>query len=231
MWFGVRTLDFALSSMFSIIIMGQESLATRFQHLIDYVAIGYLVLLLWIPFYWFVFHTAIRFWRRVGSRAFAVALPVWLIFAAGIFLGRHALFARRLDRNALTWIVGGALFFVASWLELQTRSAFGWRRLVGLTEINPEHRLCGVIRTGVYGRIRHPRYLLYMLTILSMAFLTGGLAIFLLAFLSILLYQVVAPLEERRLLDQYGRQYEDYRRSVPRFVPRLRRTPEARISS
>ena len=138
---------------------------------------------------------------------------------------RHELLARRLERSALTWTVGGVLFFVASWLDVQTRHAFGWRRLVGLTELNPQHRLCGVIRTGIYGRVRHPRYLLYMLMILSMAFLTGAQAIFLLAFLNILMYQVLAPLEERELLDQYGPQYEDYRRSVPRFVPHLGRTP------
>ena len=47
-----------------------------------------------------------------------------------------------------------------------------------------------------------------MLMILSMAFLTGARPIFLLAFLNILLYQILAPLEERELLDQYGPQYE-----------------------
>ncbi|MGD0225842.1 MAG: methyltransferase [Terriglobia bacterium] len=207
------------------------SIATGFLRLIDYLALFYLVMLFWIPFYWFVFHAAIRIWRRVGNRAFGVALPVWLIFVTGLFISRHGLFARRLERSPLTWVVGGVLFLVASWLDVQTRHAFGWRRLVGLTELNPQHRLCGVIRTGIYGRVRHPRYLLYMLMILSMAFLTGALTIFLLAFLTILLYQVVAPLEERELLDQYGSHYADYRRSVPRFVPHLGRTPETRISS
>jgi protein-S-isoprenylcysteine O-methyltransferase Ste14 len=67
--------------------------------------------------------------------------------------------------------------------------------------------------------------------ILSMAFLTGAQLIFLLAFLNVLLYQVLAPFEERELLDQYGPQYEDYRRSVPRFLPYLRRTPANPISS
>ena len=132
------------------------------------------MLLLWIPFFWFAFHPAIRFWRRVGNRAFWVALPVWLIFAAGIIAARHELLARRLERNALTWAVGGVLFSLASWLDVQTRHAFGWRRLAGLPELNPRHRLCGVVRTGIYGRVRHPRYLLYMLMILSMAFLTGA---------------------------------------------------------
>jgi len=64
-----------------------------------------------------------------------------------------------------------------------------------------------------------------------MAFLTGAPVIFLLAFLNVLLYQMLAPLEERELLDQYGRQYEEYQRLVPRFVPHLGRTPEARRSS
>jgi protein-S-isoprenylcysteine O-methyltransferase Ste14 len=210
---------------------GHTSLANGFLHLIDYIALFYLVLVLWIPFYWLVFHTAIHFWRRWGYRAFCVALPVWLIFAAGVILSRHGLFAGRLKRSALTWAGGGVLFFLASWLDVQTRHALGWRRLAGLTELNPQHRLCGVIRTGIYARLRHPRYLLYILSILSMAFLTGAPAIFLLAFLNILMYQILAPLEERELRDQYGPQYEDYQRLVPRFVPRLGRMPEARISS
>jgi protein-S-isoprenylcysteine O-methyltransferase Ste14 len=70
-----------------------------------------------------------------------------------------------------------------------------------------------------------------MLMLLSMALLTGALAIFLLAILNILLYQILAPLEERELLDQYSLQYEAYRQSVPRFVPRLGRRPEVQISS
>jgi protein-S-isoprenylcysteine O-methyltransferase Ste14 len=198
---------------------------------VDYIALFYLVLLLWIPFYWLVFHAALRFWRRWGNRAFWVALPVWLIFAAGIIIARHGLFASRMERNALTWMAGGVLFLVASWLDVQTRHAFGWRRLAGLAELNPQHRLCGVIRDGIYARVRHPRYLLYMLMVLSMAFLTGAPAIFLLAFLNILMYQILAPLEERELLGQYGPQYKEYQRMVPRFVPHLRRPPDAGVPS
>ena len=205
----------------------QMPFAPLILRLIDYGAIFYLVLLLWIPFFWFVFHPAINYWRRLGNRSFWVALPVWLIFAVGIIASRDILLTHRLERNVLTWIVGGVLFFAASWLDVQTRHAFGWRRLAGLPEVNVRHPLCGVVRTGIYGRVRHPRYLLYMLMILSMAFLTGAPAIFLLAFVNILLYQILAPLEERKLLDQYGCQYEDYRRSVPRFVPQFWRTPAA----
>ena len=206
-------------------------LAATFFRIVDVVALFYLVMMLWIPFYWFFFHPAIRFWRQLGNRAYWLALPVWLGFSAVILAERHDILSHRIGRNALTWIVGFALFVVANWLDSQTRRTFGWKRLIGSAELNPEHTLRGVVRTGVYGRIRHPRYLLYMLMILSMAFLTGAQPIFLLAFLNILMYQVLAPLEERELLDQYGPQYEDYRRSVPRFLPRLMRTPADPISS
>jgi protein-S-isoprenylcysteine O-methyltransferase Ste14 len=201
-----------------------------FLKFIDGLAIFYLVLFLWKPFFWFFVHPAIGFWRKQGNGAFWLALPIWLIFAAGIIVLRHHLFVVRVERNVVTWTAGTILFLVALWLEVQTRHTFGLRRLVGLTELNPEHRLCGVVRTGVYGRVRHPRYLLYMLMILGVAFLTGAAAIFLLAIVNVLLYQILAPLEERELLNQYGPAYEAYRRSVPRFVPRLRRTHEAPTS-
>ena len=211
--------------------VGSINFTAPFLHFIDFLAIFYLVLLLWIPFFWFVFHPAIRYWRSVGNGALWSALPLWLTFALVIIAARHDILSRRIERNALTWALGTVLFVVANWLDSQTRRTFGWKRLVGLAELNPQHRLSGIVRTGVYGRVRHPRYLLYMLMVLSMAFLTGARPIFLLAFLNILLYQVLAPFEERELLDQYGPQYEDYQRSVPRFLPRLKRTPAASISS
>lgn len=198
-----------------------------FLYFIDDLALLCLALLLWIPFYWVVFHSGIQFWRRLGNRAFWVALPVWVAFGLGLVAARQHIFAQRLPRSLFTWATGAVLLAVVVWLDAQTRHAFGWRRLVGLTELNQRHRLCGVVRAGIYGRVRHPRYLLYMLAVLSMAFLTGARIIFLLAFLNILMYQILAPLEERELLDQYGPQYEDYRRSVPRFLPRLSRTPAA----
>jgi len=70
-----------------------------------------------------------------------------------------------------------------------------------------------------------------MLALFSLALLTGATAIFLLAILNILMYQVLAPLEERELLDQYGLPYEVYRQSVPRFVPRRGRRSDTSISS
>ena len=208
--------------------------ALRISTLLEFVdlfALVWLILTSWVPFFWLLIHPAVRFWRRFGNRTFWVALPVWLAFAVAFILLRHQLFADRIARNTLTWALGVGLFALAGWIEHRTRRALGVRRLVGVPEMNPGHRLSGVVRSGIYSRVRHPRYVEYMLTVLSMAFLTGALPIFLLAILNILLYQIVAPLEERELLDHYGAGYASYARDVPRFVPRLWQRTKPQISA
>jgi protein-S-isoprenylcysteine O-methyltransferase Ste14 len=65
-----------------------------------------------------------------------------------------------------------------------------------------------VVSPGICGRLRHPSCLHDMLMLLSTGLVTGALAIFLLAILDILLYQILARLQERALLDQYGPEYE-----------------------
>jgi protein-S-isoprenylcysteine O-methyltransferase Ste14 len=70
--------------------------------------------------------------------------------------------------------------------------------------MNPGRCPGGVVRSGICAHLRHPRYLEYMLSLLGLAFLAGAVGIFLLAIVSILLYHIVAPLQELELREQYG---------------------------
>lgn len=197
-------------------------MAAWLDKLLDAVALGYALLFFPAPIFWLIFHPAIRFWRRFGRRAFWVALPVWVVCDAALILLRHHLLAVRVERNALTWTLGTALILAALWIGRRVFREFGWRRLSGLPEILRERDKGSVVSSGIYSRVRHPRYLEYMLTFLGLAFLTGAAGIFVLAFATILLYLIVAPLEERELREAFGPAYEAYAREVPRFIPRLR---------
>jgi len=190
---------------------------------IDVVALVYAILFFPAPFFWLMIHAAIGFWRRFGNRSFWIALPVWTISGVALVLLRHRIFAERLGRNALTWLGGAALVAIALWIGRQVHHDLGLRRLGGLPEVNPARYPGGVVRSGIYTRLRHPRYVEYMLTFAGLALLTGARGIFLLAFITVLLYLIVAPIEERELRAHYGQEYETYARVVPRFVPRLRR--------
>ena len=89
--------------------------------------------------------------------------------------------------------------------------------------MNPSRYEGGVVRAGVYRVVRHPRYAEYMLEFFGFALLTGAVGFFLLAIITVLMYLIVTPLEERELRDHYGSQYEVYARQVPRFLPRWRK--------
>jgi len=160
-----------------------------------------------------------------------MALPVWLLSGITLLVLRADLFADRLSRNAVTTLIGTGLVLLGLRLNRRVHREFDWRRLVGFPEINPERYAGGVVRSGIYADLRHPRYLEFMITFMGMALLTGALGIFVLAIITVLLYLIVTPLEERELRQQYGQEYEAYRSEVPRFLPRRRRRTRPRINS
>ena len=152
-----------------------------------------------------------------------MALPVWAGFGSLLFFFRDDILGNRWERTISHWILGLILVALGIWLNRQVRQQFTWRRLIGLPEINPRKNPGGVVRSGIYGWMRHPRYMEFVLTFTGLAFLTSAPGIFVLAILTFLMYLIVAPLEERELRQQYGDDYAVYAREVPRFLPRLRR--------
>ena len=202
-----------------------------FLQAVDVIALVHLLALLPIPFFWLVVHPAVGFWRRFGRRTYWLALPVWGVLGTLLVVERRWVFAGRIQRSGWTWTVGVGLALLAVWLERKRRPELGLRCLVGLPELKLGHPASGVVRSGMYRYLRHPRYLECMLTLLAFAAYTGCAGYFSLAILNVLLYQIVAPLEELELRERYGKAYEDYAREVPRFVPRLWRKSESQISS
>ncbi len=73
-------------------------------------------------------------------------------------------------------------------------------------------------RTGVYGFVRHPIYLGWLLLVWATPTLTGTRLVF--AAISTLYLVVAVPLEERDLVRAFGGAYETYRREVRwRMIP------------
>lgn len=198
---------------------------------LDAAAFIYALLFFPAPFFWLVIHPAIEFWRRQGTRAYWIALPVWAGTGWVLFLLRPLIYAHRVERSLLTWVMGIMLLALAIWLDRRVLREFSVRRLVGLPEIHPEGGAGEVVRAGIYAYLRHPRYLGYILTFFGLALLTGALGIFALAIVTVLMYVIVAPLEERELRNRYGAYYSAYAREVPRFIPRLRRKIRASVST
>lgn len=119
-----------------------------------------------------------------------------------------------LDGDTVRWI-GVALFATGGVLRLWPVFVLG-RRFSGLVAIQPGHTL---VTTGIYGVIRHPSYLGFVISSLGwvLGFRSGVGVVLTLAMVPVLMARIRA--EEALLLDQFGDEYAAYCGRTWRMVP------------
>jgi len=119
-----------------------------------------------------------------------------------------------LDGDTMRWI-GVALFAGGGVLRLWPVFVLG-RRFSGLVAIQPGHTL---VTTGIYGVIRHPSYLGFLVSSLGwvLAFRSGVGVVLTLLMVPVLLARIRA--EEALLRDQFGDEYASYCDRTWRMLP------------
>ena len=134
------------------------------------------------------------------------------------------------------WILDSVIFsystFIADYVPLYVRvplaiivllsAGYLAKKSHGMVfrEVREEPR---VIRNGVYNIVRHPMYLGALLLYLGLLVLTFSLIASGIWILIIIFYYFNSKHEEKRLLDKFGKDYEDYKNEVPMLIPRIRR--------
>ena len=186
-----------------------------------------LILLLVLPpllLYWFLIHPFHRFWRRIGLRAsyLIIATP---IFGAALLLyrARRPLLAADFGTHWPLIALGIGCLFVSNRLRARISRSMTRRVIAGVPELSPDRHPVQLITDGLHGRIRHPRYVQFVLAMLGYALVANHLAPYLAVGAWVAAILAIVPLEERELRARFGGSYDDYRRRVPRFIPRLTR--------
>ncbi|HVT15215.1 MAG TPA: isoprenylcysteine carboxylmethyltransferase family protein [Thermoanaerobaculia bacterium] len=173
--------------------------------------------------YWFIVHPFIGFWRRVGARRTFWFLGVfYAVTIAALFPVRDRLLGRDLGTNPLAISLAVPLVVASAWVSRRRRRQLKFAMLAGLPELSPEQHGVGLLTEGIYGRIRHPRYVEFVLGSLGWALFANYGGLYVLLALSCAVLFLVVLLEERELRARFGQAYVDYSLSVPRFVPRRR---------
>jgi protein-S-isoprenylcysteine O-methyltransferase Ste14 len=90
----------------------------------------------------------------------------------------------------------------------------GWRRIYSARG--------QLVTTGIYGHIRHPQYLGFLLLTLGMNVQWVTIPTLLLWPILLILYYRLAKEEEKKMEERFGEQYRKYERTVPMFVPTVR---------
>jgi protein-S-isoprenylcysteine O-methyltransferase Ste14 len=90
---------------------------------------------------------------------------------------------------------------------------FGWSRIFGAKD--------QLVTTGIYGRVRHPQYLGFLLLTLGINFLWPTFSTLILWPILALLYYRLAREEEKEIEKKFGEDYREYKNTVPMFIPHL----------
>lgn len=94
-------------------------------------------------------------------------------------------------------------------------------RLLAFRELHSTWHIEHLVTTGIFARTRNPIYLSFALIVVGIAALSRTWLAWPWVMLCLGAFWLVAVREEADLRRAYGEEYERYRRSVPRFVPRL----------
>jgi protein-S-isoprenylcysteine O-methyltransferase Ste14 len=173
-------------------------------------------------FFWLLIHSFVRFWRTVGPGwTYAVVWAIMGLGMAGVYRARAPLLSVEFGKSYALMIPGAICLGLAVWFGLLVHRQLAMKTLLGLPELAPDRHPTRLITEGLYARVRHPRYLQFLLGLLGYALIANFLAVYVVCALWVADIYVIVLLEEKELRDRFGREYEEYRRRVPRFVPRL----------
>ncbi|MFQ5527313.1 MAG: methyltransferase family protein [Thermoanaerobaculia bacterium] len=182
-----------------------------------------ILLLSWPPglLLWFAIHPFARFWRKVGPGwTYGILAAPSLLLATVVWRFRHRLLS--VDLGTSYPLIGLAVVTAvgAGILAVKRRKYLTFRILAGVPELARGDDRGVLLRDGIYGVIRHPRYIEALLGVATYALFSNYLGLYVLLLLSLPALYLVVLLEERELRDRFGADYESYCRKVPRFLPR-----------
>ena len=172
--------------------------------------------------WWLVVHPLSKHLRRIGpARTFMIMIPFTVLLATGLYSVKDPFLAVEFGTNWVLIGVATMLYGFSAWIEIQCRRHLKLRILVGVPELSPYPAQRGsLITEGIYGRVRHPRYVSISIGMFAIALFTNYFITYVVTVVSWVALYLIVVLEERELRERFGEDYQRYSERVPRFVPK-----------
>jgi len=142
-----------------------------------------------------------------------------LVYMIVIFLMRKKILARDFGTRYL--LVGLAIIclIIGIVMSLKRRRHLTFSRLSGIPELSKKQYPGKLLIDGPYARVRNPRYIEAAFFTLGYVLFSNFLVPYIMFILSIPILFLVVILEEKEMIRRFGKEYEEYCRRVPRFIP------------
>ena len=183
-----------------------------------YIALLVFFLDLPVPVYWLILHPLTEFWRTRVRAAFWIAgLGAWTLGGIFVVLERNRLIASSAP-SIFAALGGGILIAADVIILLRADRDLGHSKLVGHAEITGKADLT---TSGMYSRVRHPRYTGMIAAVAGACVLAGSRWAWVCFAVWVALVMISILLEEREMRRRFGDGYRDYCARTPRFVPTI----------
>jgi len=152
----------------------------------------------------------------------------FFLFWMGIWVSPQPRFVLPFFQNLTTLIpiVGFSiplLNLIISILFITLGAWFGIKGVKQTTlKVAETHRTEKIVTTGVYSIVRHPQYFGGLLAHVGVSFLLSAGYSLLVTPLIVVLVYLVSKKEEEELIREFGKEYKNYTKKVPMFIPRTR---------
>ena len=137
-----------------------------------------------------------------------------------LFRFRGPLLAVEYGTHPTLWFLAAASYGLAVSIELRCRKHLSVSTLVGVPELRGAASEQALLTEGIYGQMRHPRYVGATLGYVASMFFANYLFLYAALPVLLLLIHIIVVLEERELVERFGDEYRTYKAKVPRYVPR-----------
>jgi len=169
--------------------------------------------------WWLIVHPFAAFWRRVGSRLTLTLLTVGSVTCiVALMRIRDALVLSDFGTRWPLVAAAAVLVGLSWWIAVLRKKHLTFRILAGVPELEGESG--ELLQEGIYGRIRHPRYVEIALGTLGAAVFANYAGAYVVALATLPLLHLIVVFEERELLHRFGAAYAEYAEGVPRYLPR-----------
>ena len=165
---------------------------------------------------------------RIGDVLGLVSGWGFFLFWMGIWVSPQPRFTVPLLQNLTVLIPIGS--FTIPMIHLMISIPFlmlgAWFGIKGVRQttlkVAETHRTETIVTTGVYSIVRHPQYFGGLLAHVGISFLLSTCFSLLATPLMVLLVYFISKKEEKELVREFGKQYKDYKKNVPMFIPKAR---------
>lgn len=175
--------------------------------------------------YWLLIHPLADRWRRLGPWPTGMIIGIAVAAVAlAIFRFRSTLLGVDLGYSPLLSGLAMVLVVGAGAIGFTVRKQMTVSTLIGRPELNSKRHPGRLVTVGIYGRIRHPRYVEGTLGMLGCTLFSNYFGLYVVFMICLPVLYFVVILEDRELAKRFGPAFVEYSRIVPRFFPKVRLT-------